>query len=88
MDKVLNGVNALADRAIAQGIPLWVGRLSRAPLTSVVSLYMKAMGKDGAIEEFKRETSPEATSLMAMGVPVFVSLVFLFSLFVVFAFLG
>ncbi|MGD8513002.1 MAG: Na(+)/H(+) antiporter subunit D, partial [Deltaproteobacteria bacterium] len=44
MDKVLNGVNALADRAIAQGIPLWVGRLSRAPLTSVVSLYMKAMG--------------------------------------------
>jgi multicomponent Na+:H+ antiporter subunit D len=89
MDKVLNGVNALADRAIAQGIPLWVGRLSRAPLTSVVSLYMKALGKDGvAIEEFKRETSPEATSLMAMGVPVFVSLVFLFSLFVVFTFLG
>ena len=89
MDKVLNGVNALADRAIAQGIPVWVGRFSRRPLTSLVSLYMKTMGKDRvAIEEFKRETSPEATSLMAMGVPVFVSLVFLFSLFVVFAFLG
>ena len=89
MDKVLNGVNGLSDRAIAQGIPLWVGRFSRAPLTSVVSFYMKTMGKDGvAIEEFKRETSPEATSLMAMGVSVFVSLVFLFSLFVVFAFLG
>jgi len=89
MDKALNGVNALADRAIARGIPTWVGRLSKAPLTSVVSLYMKAMGKDRvAIEEFKRETGPESTSLMAMGVPVFVSLVFLFSLFVVFAFLG
>jgi len=89
MDKVLNGVNALADRAIAQGIPVWAGRLSRRPLTSLASLYMKAMGKDRvAIEKFERETSPEATSLMAMGVSVFVSLVFLFSLFVVFAFLG
>jgi len=89
MDKVLNGVNVVADRAIAQGISVWVGRLSRRPLTSLVSLYMKAMGKDRvAMEEFEQETSPEATSLMAMGVPVFVSLVFVFSLFVVFAFLG
>ena len=89
VDKVLNGVNALADRAIAQGIPVWVGRFSRRPLTSLVSLYMKTMGKDRvAIEEFKQETSPEATSLMAMGVSVFVSLVFLFSLFVVFTFWG
>ncbi|MDY6989759.1 MAG: Na(+)/H(+) antiporter subunit D [Thermodesulfobacteriota bacterium] len=88
MDKVLNGLNALANRLIAQGLPVWLGRLSRTPLTSVVSLYIEAMGKDrAAIEEFKRETSPEATSLMAMGVPVFVSLIFLFSLFVVFAFL-
>jgi multicomponent Na+:H+ antiporter subunit D len=89
VDQALNGVNALANRAIAQGIPVWVGRLSRRPLTSLVSLYRKAMGKDHvAVEEVEQETSPETTSLMAMGVPVWVSLIFLFSLFVVFAFLG
>ncbi|MCK4728039.1 MAG: Na(+)/H(+) antiporter subunit D, partial [Desulfobacterales bacterium] len=86
MQRGLNGLNGLFDRAIAQGIPVWLGHLSRTPLTSVVSLYMKARGKDRvAIEEFKRETSPEATSLMSMGVPVLISILFLFALFVVFA---
>jgi multicomponent Na+:H+ antiporter subunit D len=86
MDRVLNGLNAVFDRVFATAIPLWLGQLSRTPLSSLLALYMKATGKDRlAIEDFKRETRPEATSLMPMGMPVFLGLVFVFSLFVVFA---
>ncbi len=88
MEKVLNGVNALSDRAIARAIPAWLGQLSKTPLSSLVTLHMRATAKDSlAIQEFKRETRPEATSLMPMGASVLVSLVFLFLLFVVFALL-
>ncbi len=87
MERVLNGVNALSDRAIARAIPAWLGRFSRTPVSSMVALYMRATGKDPlAIEDFERQTRSEATNLMAMGLPVLVSLVFLFSLFVIFAF--
>jgi multicomponent Na+:H+ antiporter subunit D len=87
MDKGLNGLNEMCGRVFTRAIPEWLGRLSRTPVTSLVTLYMRVTGKDGrAIEGFRQETRPEATSLMAMGVPVLVSIVFLFSLFVVFAF--
>lgn len=87
MDRVLNGLNAVFDRVFATAIPAWLGRLSRTPVRSLLALYMKATGKDRlAIEDFKRETSPEATTLLPMGMPVFISIVFLFSLFVIFAF--
>jgi multicomponent Na+:H+ antiporter subunit D len=88
MDMGLNGLNALSDRAIARAIPAWLGQLSKTPLSSLVTLYIRAKGKGHlAIEDFKGETSPEASSLMPMGASVLVSLVFLFSLFVVFALL-
>lgn len=87
MDRGLNGVNALCDRLIARPIPAWLGRFSRAPVSSIVTLYMKATGKDRrSIEDFRREARPEATTLLPMGMPVFISIVFLFSLFVIFAF--
>ena len=87
MDRVLNGLNAVFDRVFATAIPAWLGRLSRTPVSSLLALYMKATGKDRlAIEDFKRETRPEATTLLPMGMPVFISIVFLFSLFVIFAF--
>ncbi len=86
MDRVLNGLNAVFDRVFATAIPAWLGQLSRTPVSSLLAVYMRATGKDRiAIEEFKRETAPEATSLMPMGMPVFLGLVFVFSLFVVFA---
>jgi multicomponent Na+:H+ antiporter subunit D len=88
MDRGLNGVNALSDRAIARAIPVWLGRLSRTPISSLVTLYMRATGKGVATEAINRETRSEATSLAPMGAAVFISLVFVFSLFVVFAFLG
>ncbi len=87
MDRGLNGVNALSDRAIARAIPAWLGRFSRTPVSSMVTLYMRATGKDRrSIEDFRREANPEATTLLPMGMPVFISIVFLFSLFVIFAF--
>ena len=86
MDRVLNGLNAVFDRVFATAIPVWLGQLSRTPLSSLLALYVKATGKDRlAIEDFKRETRPEATNLVPIGVPVFLSIVFLFSLYVVFA---
>jgi multicomponent Na+:H+ antiporter subunit D len=88
MDRGLNGVNAISDRAIARAIPAWLGPLSRTPVTTLVTAYMRATGKGRvAIENFRKETSPEATNLMPMGVPVLISIVFLFSLFVLFVFL-
>jgi multicomponent Na+:H+ antiporter subunit D len=88
MDRVLNGLNAVFDGVFATAIPVWLGQLSRTPVSSLLALYMKATGKDElAIEDFKRETRPEATNLVPMGVPVFLSIVFLFSLIVVCAFL-
>ena len=88
MDRGLNGVNRLADRVIACAIPRWLGGLSRTPISSMVTLYMRVTGKDFATEKFKRQTRPEATSLAPTGTAVLLSLVFLFLLFVVFVFLA
>ena len=89
MDRGLNGINTLSDRIIARAIPAWLGQLSRTPVSSLATLYVKAKGKDhlAIVENFKRGAKPEATSLMPMGASVLVSLVFVFSLFAVFAFL-
>ena len=63
------------------------GRVKQEADNFSVTAYMRATGKDPlAIEDFERQTRSEATNLMAMGLPVLVSLVFLFSLFVIFAF--
>ena len=87
MDRGLNSVNALCDQLIARPLPAWLGRFSRTPVSSMLTLYMRAMGKDRrSIEDFRREARPEATTLLPMGVPVFISIVFLLSLFVIFAF--
>ena len=89
MDRGLNGINTLSDRIIARAIPAWLGQLSRTPVSSLATLYVKAKGKDhlAIVENFKRGAKPEATSLMPMGASVLVSLVFVFSLVAVFAFL-
>ena len=86
MGRVLNGLNAVSDHVIARAIPVYLGQLSRTPLSSLVALYMRVKGKGRlAIENFRRETRPEATCLMPTGVPVLISIAFLFALFVVFA---
>ncbi|MBE9571767.1 MAG: Na(+)/H(+) antiporter subunit D [Proteobacteria bacterium] len=88
MDRGLNGLNAFSERVLACAVPARLGQLSRTPISSLVTLYMRATGKGSAPEAFNKETRPEETSLAPMGTAVFLSLVFVFSLFVVFAFLG
>lgn len=85
-DTVLNGLNAISDRVIARAIPAWIGRLSRTPVTSVMTLFGIKMGKEGVVDDSRKEITPEVTTLTPMGVPVLISIVFLFSLFVLFAF--
>jgi multicomponent Na+:H+ antiporter subunit D len=88
MDRGLNGLNAFSERVLACAVPARLGQLSRTPISSLVTLYMRATSKGSAPEAFNKETRPEETSLVPMGTAVFLSLVFVFSLFVVFAFLG
>ncbi len=87
-DRVLNGLNAFSDRLLARSLAAGVGQWSRVPVSSIVALYMKAMGRgDLAIRNFKEETKPESENLMPMGVPVFASFIILFCVFVLFAIL-
>jgi multicomponent Na+:H+ antiporter subunit D len=70
-------------------LPEKLAELSKKPVSSLAVFYMKLRGKGRlAIEEFKGQTTPETTSFGPMGLPVFVSLIFLLSLFIVFVFLG
>ncbi|MBW2194324.1 MAG: Na(+)/H(+) antiporter subunit D [Deltaproteobacteria bacterium] len=86
MDKALNGLNSFSNRNIAEVLPAFVGGLSKNPITSLVTYFMRTAGKDNlAIEDFKRETRPEGTNLIPMGVPVLISMAILFLLFLVFA---
>jgi len=86
MDRVLNGLNEVCGHVFARSIPTRLGQLSRAPISSLVKYYRRTTGKDSrlAIEDFKREMRPEEANLMPIGVPVFLSIVFLVLLFVVF----
>jgi multicomponent Na+:H+ antiporter subunit D len=78
MDRGLNGINAIAYRVFAEIVPERLQEISRKPLTLLVSMYVLA------VEDVKRGTRPEEANLIPMGVPVLISIVFLFALFVVF----
>jgi multicomponent Na+:H+ antiporter subunit D len=68
-------------------IPSTLSRFARKPLSAVAISYMEATGKDrSAIDEFREHRGPETASFGPMGIPVFVSLMFLFWLFAFFAF--
>jgi multicomponent Na+:H+ antiporter subunit D len=85
LDKGLNGLNENSERLFANFIPTWIGQMSRKPITFIATLTMKAMGKGKpGVNDLDRGARPEEVSLMPMGVPVFLSIVFLFLLFVVF----
>jgi multicomponent Na+:H+ antiporter subunit D len=88
MDRGLNGLNAFSEHVLACAVPARLGQLSRRPISSLVTFYMRATGKDFDSEAFNEETRPEETSLAPMGAAVFLSLGFVFLLFTVFAFLG
>jgi len=81
-------VARLCDNLFIRILPTRLGQLSKGPLSAIVICYMQVTGKDPlAIEEFRKQTTPEAASFNPMGVPVFLTLVFVFLLFVIFVFL-
>ena len=82
-------VARLCENLFIRILPLRLGDLSKRPVSAFVVSYMKAIGRDRlSIEEFKKQRTPEASSFSPMGVPVFISLIFLLSMFLVFVFLG
>jgi multicomponent Na+:H+ antiporter subunit D len=89
MDKALNGINQACGHLFAHLIPTRLGQLSRTPISSLAQYYFRTTGKDRrpVIKEIEGKTTPEQVNLMPMGIPVLISIVFLFSLFIVFAFL-
>lgn len=79
-------VAGLCDNLFVRILPVRLGQFAQKPLSDLAIFYMKARGRDRmAIEEFREQITPEAASLSPMGVPVFISLIFVFLLFVVFA---
>ncbi len=88
MSTLCNRVAQFSDYVFIRLLPARLALWSKGPLSALLISYMRVRGKDPSeIEEFKVQTRPDETSFSPMGVPVFISLLFLFSLFVVFALL-
>ena len=84
-----SGVARICEQVFVRILPERLAELSKRPVSTLAVSYMKLSGKGRlALEEFRKQTRPETVSLVPMGLPVFVSLIFLISLFVVFVFLG
>lgn len=82
-------VENLCDHLFVHILPERLGDLSKGPVTALVISYMKVRGKDQLeIDGFRKQTTPEAATFSPIGLPVFISLIFLLSLFVVFVFVG
>jgi multicomponent Na+:H+ antiporter subunit D len=85
VDKVLNGVNALSNRLLVRGLSEKLGQWSRIPVSSLVTIYLKVAGRDTMEKDQTSEgPKPETENLMPMGVPVFLSFIGLFFVFVLF----
>jgi len=79
----------ICEKIFVRILPERLAELSKKPVSTLAVSYMKLSGKGRlALEEFRKQTRPETVSLGPMGLPVFVSLIFLISLFVVFVFLS
>jgi len=88
MDRGLNGLMGISERFFVGSLAARLGRWSRVPVSSLVTLYLKVRGQeDHASPDFRKESSPEAVNLIPMGVPVFMSFICLFGLFVLLVFL-
>jgi multicomponent Na+:H+ antiporter subunit D len=89
-DRVLNRINDVCAEIFAHLIPKRLGRISKTPISLPLQYYLKKTGKDSYRdgEGFKQEVKPEQVNLAPLGTPVFISIVFVFSLFVVFALLA
>ena len=86
MDRALNSINEVCGHVFANSIPKRLGQWSRNPISSLAKYYMTTTDKYRGlnISETEKEIKPEEVNLMPVGVPVLISIVFLFSLFIVF----
>ena len=82
-DRTLNGINAASNRFLARDLSAVLGRWSRVPISSLVTLYEKAAGRD-MLETVpsKDAPTPETENLIPLGVPVFLSVIGLFFVFI------
>jgi multicomponent Na+:H+ antiporter subunit D len=86
---ICSGVARICEQIFVRNLPERFAGLSRKPISTLAVSYLKARGKgQQAIEEFRKQTTPETASLGPMGLPVFLSLIFLVSLFIIFVFLS
>lgn len=82
-DRVASGLEYVCVRVL----PSRLAAASRKPITHVVGLYLKAVGKSPAAFEDRDEGGRyETTSLMPTGIPVLLAVLFLMVLAVVFFF--
>jgi multicomponent Na+:H+ antiporter subunit D len=82
-------IGSKSDWIFGHVIPDRLSRIARKPLSAVAVSYMKATGKNNAvIDEFRAYREPETATFGPVGFPVFVTLMFLFGLFLLFAFWG
>jgi multicomponent Na+:H+ antiporter subunit D len=85
--RICEGVARIFEGLFIRLLPETLGRLSREPLSTMAVSYMKARGrKRFHIEAFRTQIKPETASFSPMGLPVFISLVFLLLLLVAFVF--
>jgi multicomponent Na+:H+ antiporter subunit D len=88
-DKVLNSINAASGRFLVRDLSAGLGRWSRVPVSSLVALYEKAAGRDTQETVPSKEApKPETENLIPLGVPVFLSVIGLFFVFILFIALG
>jgi multicomponent Na+:H+ antiporter subunit D len=96
LSRVMAGITSLCswvahicEQVFVRNLPERFAGLSRKPISTLAVSYLKVRGKgQQVIEEFRKQTTPETASLGPMGLPVFLSLIFLVSLFIIFVFLG
>jgi multicomponent Na+:H+ antiporter subunit D len=87
--RLCSWVARICEQIFVRILPARLAELSKKPVSTLAVSYMKLRGKGRlALEEFGTQTRPETVSLGPMGLPVFISLIFLISLFVIFVFLG
>jgi len=85
MDRGLNGINNACDELFVRGLAGRLARWSRQPLSPVVVAYLKVFGGGrGHSEILEGEITTEKSSLTPTGVPVFLSILGLFCLYVLF----
>ncbi|MBW1999000.1 MAG: hypothetical protein JRJ29_13680, partial [Deltaproteobacteria bacterium] len=86
MDRGLNGINRACDQILVRDLTGRLANWSREPLSSLIMAYSRAFGRAGEQGGGSEgEALPERNNLIPMGVPVFLSIIGLFFLYVLFA---